>query len=302
MSKKVFANGMAVSCKAGDGKIIAGFPSVCLSPPAPPAGPIPVPYPCSSFSKDLHEGTKSVKIGGQPAALFGQSYFKSSPLGNEASTKSFGMSVVTHQNVGKSYFQASSLDIYFEGKKVCRHLDLTTSNHGSEPGEGPTTELEDVGYSPHQQDAKVDGKHKCECCGGQAHSQAQASGNHMTEAQFYDTANNPANAALLSRVRASKHCAHLLPRAGKKAMGCNKYYATTPPEKRNIENDWGHNAASYRRFQGVPRGSPIAHRVPKAAGGCPSGQGNLAPTGKKCEALESQLSAVQEQCASRFRT
>ena len=300
MGKDVYANMMAISCKAGDGKIIAGFPSVCLSPPSPPAGPIPVPYPCSSFSRDLKKGSKSVKIGGKPVALHGQSFFKSSPLGNEACTKSFGMSVVTHQNTGKSYFQASSMDVKFEGKKVCRHLDLTTSNHASMPGEAPTTEMEGM-YVPVQQDAKVEGTHKCECCGGLAHTQAQADGDYMSEDQFYDTANNPGNAALLARIRGNKKCKHLVPTAEKKPMGCNKYYRTTPGEKANIETDWGLSAPSYREFQKVPPGSDIAHRVPKAAGGCPGGQGNLAPTGKKCAKLEEQLSAVQRQCANRLR-
>jgi len=123
----------------------------------------------------------------------------------------------------------------------------------------------------------------------------------MDEGQFYDTANNPDNAALLARIRGNKKCKHLLPTPGKKAMGCNKYYATTPSEKANIENDWALNARSYRTFQRVAKRSPIAHRVPKAAGGCPAGQGNLAPTGAKCAKLEEQLSAVQDRCANRLR-
>ncbi len=300
MNKDVFANKMAISCKAGDGKIVSGFPSVCMSPPAPPVGPVPVPYPCSAFSRDLRRGTKTVKIGGQPVAVRGQSYFESSPLGNEASTKGLGMSMVTRQNAGKSYFQASSMDVTFEGKKVCRHLDLTSSNHASMPGEALTPELETI-YVPIQQDALVLGKHTCECCGKHAHSLAQARGEWMDEAAFYDTANNADNAAFLRRVRASKNCKHLLPPAGKKPMGCNKYYVTTPAEKTNIANDWGLNAESYREFQKVPERSPIAHRVPKAAGGCPAGQGNLAPTGDKCMKLEEQLSALQDRCTDRLR-
>ena len=61
MGNEVFANGMEVSCKSGDGKVIAAFPDVCLSPPSPPAGPIPVPYPNTSFSKDGKNGSKTVK-------------------------------------------------------------------------------------------------------------------------------------------------------------------------------------------------------------------------------------------------
>ena len=101
MGKKVFANGMEIAHKAGVGKVMAAFPDVCLSPPPPPTGPLPVPYPNTSFAKDLQEGSTSVKIGGKPLALNGQSYYKSSPLGNEAATRNFGGSVITHTIAGR---------------------------------------------------------------------------------------------------------------------------------------------------------------------------------------------------------
>ena len=66
MPNDVFANGMAIACKAGSGKVVAAFPSVCQSPPGPPSGPIPAPYPVSSFSRDLKQGSKGVEIGGKP--------------------------------------------------------------------------------------------------------------------------------------------------------------------------------------------------------------------------------------------
>lgn len=176
MGKKVYANGMEISHKAGDGKVIAAFPDVCLSPPSPPAGPIPIPYPNSSFAKDLKEGSSTVKIGGKPLALKGQSYFKSSPLGDEAATRSFGGSVVTHTITGKTYFQAHSMDVIVEGKNVCRHLDITTSNHASDPGSTPPMpELEtmaqmeafkkDEQWGHRRGPARFDcgGKHKWEC-------------------------------------------------------------------------------------------------------------------------------------------
>lgn len=142
MGDEVYANGMAIACASGDGKVVAAFPSVCQSPPGPPAGPIPVPYPLTSHSRDLKAGSKRVRIGGKPVALQGQSYYQTKPLGNEAATRSFGASILTHQVAGKTQFASGSIDVKFEGKKVCRHLDATTSNHGSEPGEGPTVNLE----------------------------------------------------------------------------------------------------------------------------------------------------------------
>ena len=92
MGDEVYANGNAIACKTGDGKVIAAFPDVCLSPPSPPAGPIPVPYPDTSFSKDMKNGSKTVKIGGKEVMLKDASFYNTSPLGNEAATRSFGIS------------------------------------------------------------------------------------------------------------------------------------------------------------------------------------------------------------------
>jgi uncharacterized Zn-binding protein involved in type VI secretion len=137
MTNNVYANKNAVAAKAGLGKVIAAFPDVCMSPPAPPAGPVPIPYPNTSFARDLKAGSKTVMVGGKPLALQDQSYYKSSPLGNEAATRSFGASVVTHQITGETYFAAWSMNVKIQGKNVCRHLDLTTSNHACQPGATP---------------------------------------------------------------------------------------------------------------------------------------------------------------------
>jgi hypothetical protein len=136
MSNSVFANCNEISCKSGSGKVIAAFPDVCLTPPTPPAGPIPVPYPVSSFSSDTSDGSRSVKIDGKEIMLQHKSFFKKC-TGDEAATKSQGMGVVTHQIQGKVYFAAWSMDVKIEGENVCRHLDITTSNHASDPGQTP---------------------------------------------------------------------------------------------------------------------------------------------------------------------
>lgn len=137
MANQVYANGREVSCKAADGKSICAFPDVCLSPPSPPAGPIPIPYPNTGFASDMTEGSKTVKISDKEVMLKDKSYFKKS-TGDEAATKSLGMGVVTHQIQGKVYFTSWSMDVKFEGENVVRHLDLTTHNHGSCPGDTPT--------------------------------------------------------------------------------------------------------------------------------------------------------------------
>lgn len=133
MSNEVYANNNEISCKAGAGKVIACFPDVCLSPPTPPAGPVPIPYPVSSFSSDATDGSKSVQINGKEIMLKDKSYF-SKCTGDEAATKSLGMGVVSHNISGKVYYAAWSMDVKFEGMNVDRHLDLTTSNHMSPPG------------------------------------------------------------------------------------------------------------------------------------------------------------------------
>jgi len=137
MGCDVYANLNAIACKAGDGKAIASFPDVCLSPPSPPAGPIPIPYPNTSFDKDMQNGSKTVMIKAQEVMLKDQSFFKTSPLGDEAATNSFGGSVVTHVITGKTYFAAWSMDVQFEGQNVDRNLDLTGSNHASPPPSPP---------------------------------------------------------------------------------------------------------------------------------------------------------------------
>ncbi|HYO52642.1 DUF4150 domain-containing protein [Archangium sp.] len=178
MGKEVYANGMELAHKSGDAKVMAAFPDVCLSPPPPPTGPVPVPYPNTSFAKDLQQGSKTVTIGGKPLALKGQSFYKTSPLGDEAATRNFGGSVLTHTITGKTYFQAHSMDVMVEGKNVCRHLDITTSNHASYPGSTPPMP---------NMEAMVQialghiAENKCPCCGGPKH----ADGKPMSRDEWY---------------------------------------------------------------------------------------------------------------------
>lgn len=133
MGCDVYANGDEIACKAGSGKVIASFPDVCLTPPPPPAGPIPIPYPDTSFSKDMQNGSKTVMIEGKEVMLKDQSFYKTSPLGDEAATNGQGANVVTHVITGKTYFVAWSMDVKFEDQNVDRHTDMTTSNHACPP-------------------------------------------------------------------------------------------------------------------------------------------------------------------------
>ena len=132
MGKNVFANGMEISAKASDNKSIASMPDVCLSPPSPPAGPLPIPYPNFGNASDTDKGSKRVKIGNKPTGQKNSSNYKKSK-GDIAATKAQGMGLIVGGIEGPVYFGAWSMDVKIEGKNVPRFMDLTTGNHGSIP-------------------------------------------------------------------------------------------------------------------------------------------------------------------------
>jgi len=134
MSNKVFANAMEISCKAASGKTMCAFPDVCFTPPQTPATPpgVPLPYPNTGFSSDTTDGSTTVKISGQQVMLKNKSYFKTSS-GDEAGCAP-KKGLVTSTNKGKIYFSRWSMDVMVEGENVVRHLDITTHNHSSYPG------------------------------------------------------------------------------------------------------------------------------------------------------------------------
>jgi len=138
MANDVFANGREIACKAGSGKTICAFPDTCFTPPENPATPpgVPVPYPNTGFASDTTKGSKKVKISDKEIMLKDSSYFKTS-TGDEAGAAA-KKGVITSKNKGKVYFNAWSMDVKVEGENVDRHLDLTTNNHASKPGDTPT--------------------------------------------------------------------------------------------------------------------------------------------------------------------
>ena len=138
MGNQVYANMMEVSCKAGSGKAICAFPDVCFTPPLTPATPpgVPIPYPNTGMDSDTSSGSSTVKISGQEVMLKNKSYFSKSTGDEAGSAPKKG--VATSQIKGKVYFNAWSMDVKVEGENVVRHLDLTTHNHASFPGDTPT--------------------------------------------------------------------------------------------------------------------------------------------------------------------
>lgn len=129
MANDVFANGREIACKAGDGKSIAAFPDVCMTPPENPTTPpgVPVPYPNTGMAKDTTSGSKNVTISRKEVMLKNKSYFKKS-TGDEAGSAT-KKGVITNVNKGKVYFNSWSPNVKIEGENVVRHLDVTTHNH-----------------------------------------------------------------------------------------------------------------------------------------------------------------------------
>ena len=132
MANQVYANGMEIACKAASGKSVAAFPDTCLSPPSPPAGPVPIPYPNTAYASDTTNGSTTVMISGQEVMLKDSSTFKKS-TGDEAATKSLGMGVVTHAIQGEASFISWSMDVEIEGQNVDRHLDQMLHNEQCNP-------------------------------------------------------------------------------------------------------------------------------------------------------------------------
>ncbi|HTO69770.1 MAG TPA: PAAR-like domain-containing protein [Myxococcota bacterium] len=148
MGNDVYANNMNVACKAGDGKVICAFPDVCLSPPTPPAGPIPIPYPVTSMSSDTTDGSGTVTVNNKEVMLKDKSCY-SKCTGDEAATKTLGMGVANASLSGKVYFKMWSMDVQMEGENVVRAFDITTSNHMSEVGNAavPMINSERMGFT-----------------------------------------------------------------------------------------------------------------------------------------------------------
>ena len=149
MANHVYANGMEISCKAGQGKSICAFPDVCFTPPQTPATPpgVPIPYPNTGMDSDTTDGSKSVQISGQEVMLKNKSYFKKSTGDEAGSAPKKG--VVSSVNRGKVYFNAWSMDVKFEGENVVRHLDIMTHNHASPtPNTPPWPFTDEAAVSP----------------------------------------------------------------------------------------------------------------------------------------------------------
>ena len=132
----VYANGREISGKATPNKTIAAFPDVCMSPPSPPAGPIPLPYPITGVASNTTDGTSSVYVRGKEAGKKnGVKYSKVD--GNQPATQSFGAGVISHKITGPLKFAAYSFDVFLEKGGAERFMDMTTQNHTNQGNTSP---------------------------------------------------------------------------------------------------------------------------------------------------------------------
>ena len=75
---------------------ISTIPDQCLSPPSPPAGPVPIPYPNIPSGSDAATGAKKTKIDSKPPMTKGSGVSKSS--GDESGvTQQIGPYPIKHQ-------------------------------------------------------------------------------------------------------------------------------------------------------------------------------------------------------------
>ena len=116
MGQTTFANARGIAHKGSGGMSIA-FPDVCKTP-APPAGPIPIPYPNIGKSSDASKGSKKVKVDKKMPMVKGAKYSMSA--GDEAGSAG---GVVSSKTKGECEFMMYSFDVKFEGKNVCRMGD-----------------------------------------------------------------------------------------------------------------------------------------------------------------------------------
>jgi hypothetical protein len=143
-------NNLSIVNEDSSGISIA-FPDVCQTP-APPAPPIPIPYPNIAQSSDTAKGTKDVTAQGKSICVEDSNFSKSS--GDEAGTAGGGVASGKFQ--GKAEFMNYSMDTQFEGKSVPRSFDLMLHNDKNTPPfpvlQGPIVAVAPSGGEPKKAD------------------------------------------------------------------------------------------------------------------------------------------------------
>jgi len=121
MGQTTFANMRGVAHKGSGGMSLA-FPDVCKTP-APPAPPIPIPYPNTGKAADTTAGPTTVKTDGQMPMVKGSMYSMS--MGDEPGSVG---GIISSTVKGPCEFMLYSFDVKFEGKNACRMGDMLWHN------------------------------------------------------------------------------------------------------------------------------------------------------------------------------
>lgn len=125
MPVTVNANGLSVVHRGSGGMASATLPDVCKTP-SPPGSPNPVPYPNIALSSDLVQGTMTVEVDGQMAAVQGSKFAKST--GDEPGVAG---GVVSNVLLMDATFISFSPTVMMDGLPVCRLTDKMLMNHGN---------------------------------------------------------------------------------------------------------------------------------------------------------------------------
>lgn len=100
-----------------------GFPDVCLTP-APPAPPLPIPYPNMAMVNQAKKTAKHVQFVSKPVVILNSEIPQS--MGDEAGTNG---GVVSGKNMDKVIFKKGSSKVKVEGQP-CIHLTSMTAHNG----------------------------------------------------------------------------------------------------------------------------------------------------------------------------
>lgn len=127
MGSNVYVNGQGWSHKGSGGTAMNTAPDVCWTQIG--LAVVPIPYPNVAKSSDLKDGSKTVKVEGQPAAIDGCNYSKST--GDEAGNRK---GIISATKGDKAEFINYSFDVKCEGKGICRNGDLMSMNNSNTIG------------------------------------------------------------------------------------------------------------------------------------------------------------------------
>jgi len=107
----------------GGGQCFA-MPDVCLTP-APPAPPVPVPYPNTGMVNQAKKTSTKVKFSGKEVVTKKSEMSRS--MGDEAGVNK---GVMSGMNMSKVTFKKGSAKVKIEGQ-ACVHLTIMTGHNGS---------------------------------------------------------------------------------------------------------------------------------------------------------------------------